>query len=307
MEIKQLRYFRTVARLRSVTSAAAELGVTQPAVGMQIRRLEEDLGLTLFTRHSRGVRLTTAGKLLLEHSDKILRSVERATRELERFGDPASGTVHIGVTPSIARVLVPRLLEQCGDKHPSVSLLFSHGFTNELDRLWQQGAVDFAFVEEEIDDEQGESMPLYRETFQLIGATRLIETLPNPVPVETLASLPLVLDGRDNRLKSRVLVALNAQGLTFDDMIEIRSLEIRREYVSQQKRFCIAPTALFSNELDSGICSARDIELSSLTRVLQFAGPRVERLSEAESHVREMIVNIVDNAIAKELYGWSLP
>ena len=80
MDIRQLRYFVSAVDVGSVTNAAHQLNISQPALGLQIRKLEDELGSPLLTRHSRGVSLTPAGEKLYEHATLILRQTERATQ-----------------------------------------------------------------------------------------------------------------------------------------------------------------------------------------------------------------------------------
>jgi molybdate transport repressor ModE-like protein len=80
-----LRYFRQIARVGSMTAAARELGLTQPSLSSSMRRLEEDLGATLFLRHRSGVTLTEAGAELLRHSDDIVAALERASLAVREF------------------------------------------------------------------------------------------------------------------------------------------------------------------------------------------------------------------------------
>jgi len=307
MEIRQLKYFQTVGNLGSISAASNELNVTAPAIGMQIRALEDETGVKLFTRHARGLRLTQAGKLLMEHAAAILSGVDRAQYDLDRLNENTQGKVHIGVTPSICRVLVPRLLEQYHEIYPDVTLLFSIGFKDDLHKKWQQGETDFAFIEEEIDADAGESIPLYQDTFCLIGTKELMGDIPESVPVNLLAPLPIVLDGREDRKRACIKEAMTALNCTFENTIEIQSTDIRREYVTQGQRFCIAPKALYDDEIAAGKCVAHKIDLATLDRTISLAGPRVENMTGTEQMVRQLIIQIVDHAIQNNRFGWRMP
>ena len=120
MDLRQLKYFHAVVNAGSLSAASATLNLSQPAIGMQIRSLEEALELKLLTRHSRGVRPTPAGQALYEHADRVLHELENARRALNRFRVEGTGAVRIGVTHSLAKFLVPRLMALCNEKHNSV-------------------------------------------------------------------------------------------------------------------------------------------------------------------------------------------
>ncbi len=307
MDLRQLRYFHAVARHESLTAASDALNVTQPAVGQQVRKLEATLGLKLLARHSRGMRLTPVGKILFRRAEEILAAVERTKRELARHRMSGETTVRIGVTPSLSRVLVPRLMEFGFDRHPGVTLLFNQGFPADLERMWEGGEYDFAFVHNDIDTDESESLPLYNERLCLIGAPALCDQLPDPVPIRRLADLPIVLDVRSIWLREQLEREFRKLKISWTDVIESSSIEIRREYLIQNQRFCIAPIAQFGEEIDAGLAKMRFIELPRFNRTVHLAGPRVELMTEAESGIRELIVEIVDGLISGGAVGWEPP
>ena len=163
MDIRQLKYFLAVAKLESLTAASRALNVTQPAIGQQIRKLEDTLGVRLLARHSRGMRLTPVGKLLHRRAQEIVNIVEQTEREVSRHKGTSEGTVRIGVTPSLSRVLVPRLMEVCFDRHPGVTMLFQQGYPNDLKMMWEEGECDFAIIQKYIETHESESLPIYKE------------------------------------------------------------------------------------------------------------------------------------------------
>jgi len=304
MDIRQLRYFVAVATHESLTAASEALNVTQPAIGQQIRKLEESVGLKLLNRHSRGMRLTPVGKVLLRHADDVLASIERIERELSRYRNSGEGTVRIGVTPSLSRVLVPRLMEAGFDRYPAITLLFNQGFPMDLERLWEAGECDLAFVQSDIETEETESLPLYNERLCLIGAPRLCGALPEVVPIQDIAALPIVLDVRSIWLRGALEREFKSMRTDWADLIESSSIDIRREYLVQGRRFCLAPVAQFAQEIDAGLADFRHIDYPQFDRTIHLAGPAVELMTEAERNVRGLIVEFVDAAIAAGRFGW---
>lgn len=307
MDLRQLKYFCTVAELKSLTAAADRLNVTQPAVGMQIRKLEEQLDLKLMQRHSRGVRLTSAGKIMLEHAREILERVETAERALGRVRTDDAAEIRIGVTPSLSMVFVPKLMEVCHDRFPEISLIFFQGFPSELVAEFDRGDTDFCFTNKEIDTDSAESVPLYLEDIRLIGSAEEIAKLPDPLPTELLEDLPLVLDGRDSELSLLLSREMRRLGRKMRNVIEVKAIPLRRNYATKQRRFCVAPTALFHAEVVSGICTTRRLDVPGMSRCLQLAGPRVEFMTAAEANVRTMVIEIVEEMVAEGSYEWRLP
>src|SRR5688572_26844730 len=101
MELRHLRYFVAVAEEGHVTRAAVRLGIQQPPLSAQIKALETELGVALFTRHARGVELTAGGHVLLEAARTILASVERAEAHVIRSAKGIEGNICIGFTTSV--------------------------------------------------------------------------------------------------------------------------------------------------------------------------------------------------------------
>ena len=110
IDVRQLRTFLHVAELGSFSRAAERLRIAQPALGRQVRLLEEELQVKLFTRHGRGVILTPPGKVLLDRAAAILRQVERARVDVAAEGDAETGHVVVGLPPTVADVLAGPLV-----------------------------------------------------------------------------------------------------------------------------------------------------------------------------------------------------
>src|SRR5215210_1655307 len=99
MELRALRYFQFVAKLRSFSKAAVHLRVAQPAVSRQIQKLENELGVPLFTRKGRGIELTGAGSVLLQRARSLLGQVGQIVDEVRTNSGATSGTITVGAPP----------------------------------------------------------------------------------------------------------------------------------------------------------------------------------------------------------------
>jgi len=126
MELRSLAYFARIAELGSITRAAAHLRLAQPALTRHVQRLEEELGVALFTRANRGVRLTEAGEKLLDSATRILRDVERTGDEIRAQDAHPSGRIILGITPTLCPILVPELFARMRRDFPLVELKVMH-------------------------------------------------------------------------------------------------------------------------------------------------------------------------------------
>ncbi|MBT9283397.1 MAG: LysR family transcriptional regulator [Hydrogenibacillus schlegelii] len=146
MELTQIRYFVEVARREHVTEAAFALNVAQSAVSRQIQNLEDELGVALFVRDGRRVRLTAAGSVLLEHMENVLREIEAARRRLESLVSPETGRIRLGFPSSLASYMLPTVLSAYRRLHPQTSFELHQGMIKELLEKVAAQALDLAFV-----------------------------------------------------------------------------------------------------------------------------------------------------------------
>lgn len=142
MDLRDLRYFETIAELQHVGRAAAKLHRTQPALTSCIRRLEEDCGAALFERAGRGIRLTAAGKVLLKWAQRMRFDAEDAQHELDAIGKGLSGHISIGIVPTAAQFVLPSVARQLLAEAPDVTLRTVVGLTATLMPLLQHGEIE---------------------------------------------------------------------------------------------------------------------------------------------------------------------
>jgi DNA-binding transcriptional LysR family regulator len=148
MEVQQLAYLVAIAEECSFTRAAERLGVAQPGVSAQIRRLERELGEELFDRSARQVRLTASGEALLPFARAALDAVERGRQAIEALRGLASGRVTLGMVPSASfhDVDLPGLLAEFRAAHPGVAISLVEARADRLLELIHTGDIDVAFT-----------------------------------------------------------------------------------------------------------------------------------------------------------------
>ncbi|SDP89862.1 LysR family transcriptional regulator [Lentzea jiangxiensis] len=140
-----LRVFREVAERGTLTAAATALGYTQSAVSRQIAALERAAGVELLERRHDGVRLTTAGRLVLRRAAVVVDEIDAGTRELAGLPDDES-TVRLGWFATAGAWLVPRALMALGRTHPSITVITREGSTPALVRALRAGTLDVALI-----------------------------------------------------------------------------------------------------------------------------------------------------------------
>ncbi|MGG3467382.1 LysR substrate-binding domain-containing protein [Neobacillus pocheonensis] len=140
MELLQLQYFLTVARLEHVTEAARSLHVTQSSLSKTIQRLEEDLGVPLFDRIGRKLRLNEFGSRFLRRAERALFELEQGKQELSDLSSPEHGTLELAVTTAST---LPNILREFRKKRPNIQFHVQMLTTKEMVTLLRRGEVDF--------------------------------------------------------------------------------------------------------------------------------------------------------------------
>jgi LysR family hydrogen peroxide-inducible transcriptional activator len=165
MEVHQLRYFCAVARHGTFTRASEVEHVAQPSLSQQILKLEAELGARLFDRLPRSANLTVFGKAFLPKAERILRELGEAKSELRDMSGNEKGEVIVGVIPTIAAYLLPRLLNGFAARHPLISINIVEDLTPVLVQRLHEGTIDIAIAALPIKGSELASEELFEETF----------------------------------------------------------------------------------------------------------------------------------------------
>jgi LysR family transcriptional regulator, benzoate and cis,cis-muconate-responsive activator of ben and cat genes len=147
MELRQLKYFAKVAELEHFGQASEQLNVVQPALSRQVKQLEDELDVQLFERLPRGVRLTAAGRVLLERASALLAEVDSITSDVKRAGAGKLGKLRVAFADGATYSgHVPQIIASFRASHPDVHLELVPATSLEQNRLLKAGLIDIAFV-----------------------------------------------------------------------------------------------------------------------------------------------------------------
>jgi len=146
VELRHLRYFVAVAGLNNMSKAAQSLRVAQPALSRQIRDLEDELGVPLLERTSRGVNLTEAGRVFAVEARAVLARAEEATRSARAVARGESGELHLGYAPSPTAELLPRALHAFANTAPGVRVVLHDCSSDEMLRGLRDGTLHVAML-----------------------------------------------------------------------------------------------------------------------------------------------------------------
>jgi DNA-binding transcriptional LysR family regulator len=214
-----LRYFVVVAEELNFSRAAERLHMAQPPLSYQIKRLEEELGAQLFHRTKRSVRLTDAGRLLLEEARGLLVHAEQTASVVHRVGQGEVGRLSVGFVPSAANRILPPLLRTFGERFPSVELRLREVDPDRLLGSLGDGRVDVGFLYLPFEADSLDSRPVSREPFvAALPDTHPLADKPR-VTLKALADEPFVLTPRYQGAGLRDKIAAHCRRAGFEPRV----------------------------------------------------------------------------------------
>jgi LysR family nitrogen assimilation transcriptional regulator len=288
MELRGLFYFVRIAELGSITRAAAHLRVAQPALTRQVQRLEDELGVALFTRVNRGVRLTEAGQKLRDSANRILRDVERTGDEIRAHDAHPSGKVILGVTPTMCPVLVPELFARMRLHYPMIELKVVHAGMVRLEEMLIDGRVDLALMSEISRSRLIVSVALADEEMVLV--TKPGTRPPGVVSASELRRTTLILgDG----LRAAMDALLAGFGIELKVEIELNDHETIRLMVQQGVGASILPHGSVARECARGLAEANRLTADGIFRTLALGTAANRASSGARDAVAQAVKELV--------------
>ena len=226
LSLQQIRYFSEAARRGSFTAAADALDVSQPAVAEQIRVLERTLGVTLFARLARGVRLTAAGEAFDVHAAAVLAGLAEGVRAVEDVASARTGTLAFGLFALPVAYRIDELAAAFAREYPGVILrLVGRNSSDAADRV-RSGELEAALVALPIDAARLEVRPLLRDEVIYVSADP--ERTQRPVTIRDLADRPIVFfdvcSGDSDPTRRQLVERAQEAGLVLTPRIEVETL-----------------------------------------------------------------------------------
>lgn len=275
MDLRQLRYFVVLANQRHFGRAASVLHVAQPALTRQIQLLEEELGVQLFVRHSRGASPTQEAAFLLDRASFLLRYAEQLKQDMSALQRNPSGPIVIGVSPGLAMTLAVPLTQAVHALLPDVRLRFVQAFSPTLHEMLLKGQVDLAVLNGPVPLANLSTYPFLTEGLCLIGPPEPRKIRPASIGVQDLADLPLVMTGL---AKSGVRLELEAQaahaGVHLNPVVEVETIEVAKRLIMEKVGVTVHFAATVLEDIEEGRLSAQPIQGLSLRRILAHPSDR---------------------------------
>jgi LysR family transcriptional regulator, nitrogen assimilation regulatory protein len=304
ISLRQLRYFIAVSEQGSVSGAARALNVSQPAIGMQIKQLEETLGVTLLERKSQGVTLTAAGNVLQRHADLMLRRLGQARREIEELQSGEISRLVLGITTTIGKELLAPLVQALKSDTAArkLQLSFREGKSDDLLALLRASKIDAALSYEEAVDPRFEVTPLYIESYGLVGTPKALAGWKSPVPLSMIGQFPLVVSPAEEGGRRFIEEAVLKSNARLNVDLEISSALLKQEMLFRHGKCMIVPKARFSAEIQAGTLVMLELE-PAIARTMKLFVLRKLPASRRD-HLRSLIQASVQQRMKTAITGW---
>jgi len=281
-----------IARVGSVSRAARELRVAQPALSRQVAKLEDELGTALFVRHGRGVRLTSAGAQLLERAEIIINLVAQTGERVQASSDRLSGHIALGLPPAVGVWVAPPIAEVFHDRWPAVTLHIREGLSSSLQEWLLDRRVDVALVYNQTPLEAFDIRPLCSEAMVIVGppGESLIDRrCGEPLRIRDLAELPLIVPGFPHANRRVLEQAAVQHGVHLRIVLEVDSVTLTRALVRRGLGYSVLTYTAIQEAVERGELRALPIERPAIRSTVALATLREQRASRLVRAMSEVV------------------
>lgn len=262
MNLRDLRYLVSLAEHRHFGKAAAACFVSQPTLSTQLRKLEEELGVTLIERSPRKIMLTLAGEDIAARARAIVRDVEQLRDAARRTHDPETGSVRLGLFPTLGPYLLPHAVARLRRRFPTLELLLVEEKSDELLRRLRDGRLDAVLLALPVDDAQLHVEALFEEPFVFVMPSGHASAGRASMSLGDLRNESLLLLEEGHCLRDQALEVCGNAGAGERAGFRATSLETLRQMVAAGVGSTLLPQ----------LAVAAPVPASGAVRVMQFTG-----------------------------------
>ncbi|HRH45687.1 MAG TPA: selenium metabolism-associated LysR family transcriptional regulator [Pyrinomonadaceae bacterium] len=292
MQDFRLKVFRTVAENLNFTHAAEVLFITQPAVTLQIKTLEEELGVKLFDRSGGKVRLTEAGEILLDYAERIAGLYSEAETAIGTLIGEQRGKLSLGASTSIAQYVLPHLIGKFLSLHPKIEFSMISANTENIVKALDAKSISLGLVEGPIGRSDLKFEPFIEDEIVVIAAANheLALNQSEKISLSDFAEMPLIMREYGSGTRHVIENALKKNGLKLSQLkivMELDSTEAIKSVVEANLGIGLVSRWGLTRELELGTLKIIKIDQLEIKRQFQFVYPRTPRLdATAESFYR---------------------
>jgi len=269
MNLRQLKYFVAIVEAGNMTRAAEQLHVAQTALGMQIRQLEEDLGVALLVRHSRGVEPTKTGRLLHSRALTILKLTEETRKDVSACEREESESICLGITPALMLICGTEIALTVREQLPHVFLSIIEAMSHVLVDSLLRGDADYILCYDVPDLPQLSRTALLQD--DLVLATPPGPSKGKPIAFVDVLEESLAMPEEGDTVRAVVARTARDLGLDLKVTYEVRSVSAMKNLVARGSASSVLPYFAVIDEVRAGKLDARPITMPPLRRTLFLA------------------------------------
>lgn len=246
MDLRQLRYFCAIAEEGAISKAAGRLHISQPPLSLQLKLLEEELGVKLIERNTRYLRLTQVGHVFYQRASQILEMIGTTTEEVRNMKHGISGVLSLGSPPAIGSLYIPDRIKAFSERYPHVRFNWRGGSTYRILELLDTYAIEFGIVRLPVPVGAYHAMPLLTEPWVAVthkGDERW--TGEETISLQELAAVPLIMMHRQKGVPAHdmVLDEMRLAGLTPDIFCESDQISMILSLVDRSLGMAVLPAS----------------------------------------------------------------
>jgi LysR family nitrogen assimilation transcriptional regulator len=300
VELDQLRHFAEVVERGSFTRAASFLGVNQPLLSRQIRRLETEMRTVLLVRTGRGVRPTDAGVRLLATARNILQQLEAVTNSVSDVDSELRGRVVIGMPPSLGRIVTVPFIRAFAARFPNAQAVIVEGLSRALYDSLLDDKVDIALLHDRKPAPSIELEVIAYEPLYLISPRGRRDAAPVTIRLEDIASLPLVFPCAPNPIRRTVEEAAAIRGIALDIRYEVDGIDAILQLVLEGFGSAIAGATIIAKTRYADLLPVSRIVEPNLATQISMAQSVSRQPSRLRSQSAQVIVETVQGVLRDE-------
>ncbi len=298
MDLKQLKTFIAVAESGSLSRASDRLHIVQPALSRHIKLLEQEVGVSLFSRHVRGMELTEEGKIFFDRVSGLVRQIEVSVHDLQSMHAEVKGSVVLGMTPSINTILAVRLLKRAFDEVPGITIRTIEGSSSHLLDWLHRGDVDIALLYQPSTELHLHTTELLSEEMVLASPPGMLKDDRKTIGLSDVVKLPLTITAHPDMYRVVIDNALKKQGLTLEKVYEVGSFWIMRELVTSGFCHTILPVSSIHSETKSGSIEVRRITSPKLKRTIVLGSSNDRPNTRATATISDLVRSEIGSMVA---------
>lgn len=294
MDIRQLRTFRSVAELGSLSKAADRLRTTQPGLSRQIKILEQELGVQLFLRNGRGMLLTSAGRMLLDRTEGLVRQIEQVRDDIKSTGGNPAGRVVLGLVPTVSAVLAGRLAHRVLSRFPDISLGIVESYGGHLVEWLHRGELDLAVTYGPAIDLHLSAQSIGYEDIAVVGPPGSGLGARKRVDLAWLLKQKLILPSKAHGLRTLLEKSVARRKATLKALIEVDSYRAQISLMEEGLGYTLLPASAIRAELAAKRLEMAVLANPTISRELVLASPAASAPSIATTAVSTVILSEIE-------------